>query len=49
MYYADKRQQFLIDQGYYFEVIHDLPFMKNKEEMSKLMMSTKREQVDLLT
>ncbi len=48
MYYADKRQQYLIDQGYFFEVIHELPFMNNPAELAKLQMSTRQEQVDLL-
>lgn len=43
MYYADKRQQFLVDQGYYFEVIEELPFMRNAEEKRKLYMSSKKE------
>eukprot|EP00347_Sterkiella_histriomuscorum_P011495 403372236 len=49
MYYADKRQQFLIDQGYYFEVIQELPFQKDPLQLQKLQMTTIREQVDFLT
>ena len=49
MFYADKRQQFLVNQGYYFEVIQELPFMKNQAEKDKLLMSTQREQLDLLS
>ena len=42
MYYADKRQQFLIDQGYYFEVIQELPFQRWDQEKreKELKMST---------
>jgi hypothetical protein len=49
MYYADKRQRFLVDQGYYFEVIQALPFMTNKEERDKLLMSQKKDQVEMLS
>ncbi|CDW86563.1 transcription factor iih subunit [Stylonychia lemnae] len=51
MYYSDKRQQFLIDQGYYFEVIQELPFMsgENNKEKEKLLMQSLREQVEFLT
>jgi len=49
MYYADKRQQFLIDQGYYFEVIQELPFMRDPDQLGKLLMTNKKEQVDFLT
>ena len=45
MYYAHKRQQFLVDQGYSFTVVKEMPFMQNKEEMSKLHMSSKDEQI----
>ena len=38
MYYADHRQQFLVDQGFYFEVIESLPFMRNEEERKLLIM-----------
>ena len=39
----------MIDQGYYFEVIEELPYMHNPQEKEKLMMSTLKEQVELLT
>ena len=28
MFYADKRQQFLVDQGYSFQVVHEMPYQK---------------------
>lgn len=49
MYYADKRQQFLVDQGYYFEVIQQLPFMNDPAEMAKLEFTNPREHVDFLS
>jgi hypothetical protein len=49
MYYADYRQQFLVDQGFYFEVIESLPFMRNEEERKLLMMNDIKEQLALLT
>lgn len=48
MIYAHKRQQFLVDQGYAFTVVKEMPFMKDKDEKAKLKMSTKQEQIDLL-
>lgn len=48
MLYAHKRQQFLVDQGYAFTIIKEMPFMKNKEEMERLKMSSKKEQIELL-
>lgn len=48
MIYAHKRQQFLVDQGYAFTVVKEMPFMKDEAEKSKLKMSTKKEQIDLL-
>ena len=44
MFYAVRRQSFLVDQGYAFEVIEELPFMKNEEEKAKLGMSKPKEQ-----
>lgn len=35
MKYADLRQQYLVDQGFYFEVIQELPFMKSNNEKAK--------------
>lgn len=50
MYYADKRQQFLIDQGYTFEVIQELPYQYSEGEKKRVkFMLTPREQVDFLT
>ena len=48
MLYADKRQQFLIDQGYSFEVIKDPDFLKKEEIRSQLKMSGYREQITFL-
>ena len=48
MYYADKRQQFLVDQGYYFEVIQELPFMRDPKQRDELMLSGQKEQLELL-
>lgn len=51
MKFADQRQQYLVDQGFYFEVIEELPFMrqKNKEDdKDPLIMSKKKEQRDLM-
>jgi len=44
MFYSQKRQQFLIDQGYAFKVITHLEGMQN----AKLHYSTRREQLELL-
>lgn len=48
MLYAHKRQKFLVDQGFAFTVVKEMPFMKNPEEKKKLRMSSKEEQVALL-
>ena len=48
MLYAHKRQQFLVDQGYAFTVVKEMPFMRDKSEREKLYMSKKDEQVALL-
>jgi hypothetical protein len=48
MFYADKRQQFLVDQGFFFEVIQSLPFMNDPEEKKKLFMNDIHEQTNLL-
>jgi DNA excision repair protein ERCC-3 len=45
MYYSNKRQQFLVDQGYAFKVITKLPGI---EETSGLCYTTPREQQELL-
>lgn len=46
MYYSTKRQQFLIDQGYSFKVVTQLP---PPDEGQDLSYSTQDEQMDLLT
>ncbi|KAJ3370324.1 hypothetical protein GGF31_004154 [Allomyces arbusculus] len=45
MYYSNKRQQFLVDQGYAFKVITKLPGI---EETADLSFTTQREQQELL-
>lgn len=45
MFYSSKRQQFLIDQGYAFKVITELPEL---ESMPDLVYSTQKEQLELL-
>ncbi len=45
MYYSTKRQQFLIDQGYAFKVITELPGVN---EIPDLVYSTQKEQLELL-
>lgn len=45
MYYSSKRQQFLIDQGYAFKVITELPGV---EELPGLVYSSQKEQLELL-
>lgn len=45
MYYSSKRQQFLIDQGYQFQVITDL---KGMHELPDLVYSSHKEQLELL-
>ena len=46
--YAENRQQYLVDQGFYFEIIQEMPFMKDEKEKKKLRMSSNTEQNDLL-
>merc|ERR1711976_204758 len=46
MYYSTKRQQFLVDQGYSFKVIADLPEVENDES---LQLRSIDEQTSLLT
>jgi DNA excision repair protein ERCC-3 len=45
MYYSSKRQQFLIDQGYQFQVITELQGLK---ELPDLVYATQKEQLELL-
>jgi len=50
MYYSTKRQQFLVDQGYSFKVITDLPDM-DKEDLlfeSKVWIKTMLKQKEQL-
>eukprot|EP01125_Pyxidicula_operculata_P018650 TRINITY_DN663_c0_g2_i1.p1 TRINITY_DN663_c0_g2~~TRINITY_DN663_c0_g2_i1.p1 ORF type:complete len:369 (-),score=73.85 TRINITY_DN663_c0_g2_i1:1141-2247(-) len=54
MFYSAKRQQFLVDQGYAFKVITDLPVFTNRNSStssssSSGYFSTQKEQLDLLT
>ena len=35
MYYADKRQQFLIDQGYSFQVVQEMPYSRELKDPIK--------------
>ena len=46
--FADNRQKHLINQGFYFEIIKDMPFMHNPKEKYSLIMSGKEEQNNLL-
>ena len=48
MFYAHKRQQFLVDQGYQFEVVQEMDFMKDEKKKRKLKLSTQKEQLALL-
>ena len=45
MYYSTKRQQFLIDQGYQFQVLTEL---KGLEDLPDLVYPTQKEQLELL-
>lgn len=45
MYYSTKRQQFLIDQGYQFQVLTEL---KGLQDLPDLVYSTHKEQLELL-
>lgn len=45
MYYSTKRQQFLIDQGYQFQVLTEL---KGLQDLPELVYSTQKEQLELL-
>lgn len=45
MFYSSKRQQFLIDQGYSFKVITELPGV---EQLPDLVYSSQKEQLELL-
>ena len=53
MYYADKRQQFLIDQGYSFQVVCEMPYQKElnnpqKREQLPFKFAKRQEQQKLL-
>ena len=45
MFFADRRQQFLVDQGYAFQVIQELPI--TAQQRSKLKMAQKNTQKEL--
>jgi hypothetical protein len=47
--YAEQRQQHLVDQGFFFEIIQELPFMKKPREKERLIMSSEKDQAALLT
>ena len=52
MYYSGKRQQFLVDQGYSFKVISELPGMdslQGLEDRRPLAYSSQADQLNLLT
>ena len=54
MYYADKRQQFLVDQGYSFQVIDQMPYSNDlkdpvKRENLPFKYAKRAEQTQLLT
>jgi DNA excision repair protein ERCC-3 len=46
MVYATKRQRFLVDQGYAFQVVKEMP--STPEQDAKLLLNSKQEQHDLL-
>ena len=46
--FADNRQKHLINQGFYFEIIKEMPFTTNYKEKSSLIMSDKEKQNELL-
>jgi hypothetical protein len=48
MKFAEQRQRHLVDVGFFFEVIQELPFMKNQKEKEKLILSSEKEQNDFL-
>ena len=51
MFYADKRQQFLVDQGYSFQVIEQLPLQKKLNDPSfrnRFKLANKEEQNKLM-
>lgn len=47
--FADNRQQHLINQGFYFEIIKEMPFMRNPKDKYALTMSSKEDQLNFLT
>lgn len=38
--YADNRQQYLVNQGFYFEIIQEMPFVNDRKEKSKLILNS---------
>ena len=39
--FADNRQRYLVDQGFYYEIIQEMPFMRNPKEKEQLILSSK--------
>jgi hypothetical protein len=49
MHFAEKRQQFLVDQGYFFQVIKEMPYVKDPTMVREpCKMESKTEQNKLL-
>lgn len=48
MKFADHRQQYLVDQGFYYEIIEQMPFMKSQKEKKKLIMNDNASQQEFL-
>lgn len=54
MYYADNRQQFLVDQGYSFQVVKEMPYSKQlrgdttRREQLPFKLAKRQEQIRLL-
>ena len=46
--FAKKRQQYLVDQGFYFDIIQEMPFVQNQAEKQGLIMNTREAQVDFM-
>ena len=37
--FAKKRQQYLVNQGFYYDIIKEMPFVQNKQEGKDLILS----------
>jgi len=48
MEYAIQRQRFLVDQGYAYKVVNNLPFMNDKTRREKMALGRKKEQIAFL-